>query len=201
MCVHCPINNVFGPIWFTDGLWTDSEKKKYFDTLPESGRGCWYWSIRSRRCWCQVTIMRRIGGSRLHYKYIHSSELYHTSYIINSAHFMIKCTRYIYMNTQTPLDVWHSIKFRCAEDGWGNTPVQLEYIRIHQFYGIHGNTPVYYRIHQGHSTGKILYATWMHTTIFVWFPFYNLQTSKKILKEGQRGCIKKKILIFLINIH
>ena len=143
MCVHCPINNVFGPIWFTDGLWTDSEKKKYFDTLPESGRGCWYWSIRSRRCWCQVTIMRRIGGSRLHYKYIHSSELYHTSYIINSAHFMIKCTRYIYMNTQTPLDVWHSIKFRCAEDGWGEYTSSV---------GIHQNT-------------SVLWNTWEYTSI------------------------------------
>ena len=58
----------------------DEKRQKHVWVLGENktGRWCWYWSICSRRWWCQVTIMRRIGGYRHHYKYIHSSKLYHT---------------------------------------------------------------------------------------------------------------------------
>ena len=58
----------------------DENWQKHVWVLGENktGRWCWYWSICSRRWWCQVTIMRRIGGYRHHYKYIHSSKLYHT---------------------------------------------------------------------------------------------------------------------------
>ena len=80
----------------------DEKRQKHVWVLGENktGRWCWYWSICSRRWWCQVTIMRRIGGYRHHYKYIHSSKLYHTTYITHCTLSITHGTQWIHLLLQ-----------------------------------------------------------------------------------------------------
>ena len=117
----------------------DEKRQKHVWVLGENktGRWCWYWSICSRRWWCQVTIMRRIGGYRHHYKYIHSSKLYHTLYITHCTLSITHGTLWIHLLLQLCHTVcsliWRSSAVHYWEGGgyirdtrWGNFYMQQD---------------------------------------------------------------------------